>query len=143
MQDLYDKIKKIEALLASTQFEGEKQAALSALARIAANHGEVKPVNPALINAKEFTMYTSSNWNKRLLLAVCRKHGLNPFRYHRQKYTTVVVRANQDYFNQVVWKEYLAYTKHLDLLIDDITNELIDKIHAPVEEQVVAGELNA
>jgi hypothetical protein len=66
---------------------------------------------------------------------LCGKYQLHPYRYHRQKYTTVMVRINPQFLNEVLWPEYLFYSKHLEALVEDITSDLIHKIHAVAEEK--------
>ncbi len=139
MQNILDRIKKIEALIAGTNIEGERQAAISAKERILQKH----PMLEILKDAKEYYLHTQGSWHKKLLLALCRKYGLNPYRYHRQKYTTVVVRINEGFLNQVLWKEFQECSKHLEALVDEVTDDLIQKIHRHEEEEVVIqGELN-
>ena len=133
-QSLIEKIKKIEALIAGATSDGEKQAAELASQRVR-DKLKQKP------EVSEYTLYTSDTWHKKLLLAICRKYGLKPYRYHRQKYTTVMVRAEDDFLNNVVWKEYLEYSKLLEALVDDITNDVIAKIHAHSDEDIVPKQL--
>ena len=137
MNTLLEKIKKIEALIAGAQTDGEKNAAISARERILHN-------NPSLnadINAREFRLSLLSDWHKKLLIAICRKYGIKPYRYHRQKSTTVMIRINEGFLNRVVWKEYLQYSKLMAELLDEITNDLISKIHKDEEEEVIQGEI--
>jgi hypothetical protein len=138
MSTLLDKIAKIQALILGTNIEGERQAAIAAKARLMAQQPEVLPQH---LDAKEYTLYTPDNWHKQLLMALCRKYELKPYRYHRQKYTTLMVRCNWDWLNKVLWKEYQEYSKHLEALVDDVTSELINKIHAPEEEDIISGHL--
>jgi hypothetical protein len=137
MKDLQEKIKKIEALIKGAQTEGEKNAAISARERILGKYPELDISK----NLREYTLYTSDNWHKRLLLAICRKYEVKPYRYYRQKYTTVMVRVNEVFLHKVLWKEYVEYSKHLEELIGEITDDLIDKIHKHEEEDVIQGEL--
>jgi len=137
MDDLLQKIKKIEALIAGAKTDGEKSAAMSAKDRILKKYPGVDIHKDAI----EFTLYTTDSWNKKLLVAICRKYGLRPYRYHRQKYTTVMVRANEDFLNNILWKEYLDYSKKLGELVTEITDELISKIHKHEDEEIIRGEL--
>ncbi len=130
MRLLLDKIKKIEALIEGATSEGEKRAAELAKKRVNQKM-EDQP------NMVEYRLYTPDYWHKKLLLAICRKYGLKPFRYHRQKYTTVMVKIEEDFLNNVVWKEYLEYSDHLEKLIEDITSDLINKIHEHHDEDIV------
>lgn len=137
MNGLLEKIKKIEALIAGAKTDGEKSAAMSAKDRILKKY----PGLEIHKNAIEYRLSTHSSWNKKLLVAICRKYGVNPYRYYRQKYTTVMVRVNADFLNNVLWKEYLEYSEQLEELVTDITDQLISKIHEHEEEDVIRGEL--
>ena len=138
MNALLEKIKKMYALIAGAQTDGEKNAAISARERILRN-------NPSLqieALAKEFSLSMPSNWHKKLLLAICHKYGVKPYRYHRQKYTTVMVRVNEDFLNRVLWQEFKEYSKLMEELVTEITDDLIAKIHQHEDEDLIQGELN-
>jgi hypothetical protein len=135
MQSILDKIKKIEALINGTNIAGEQQAAIEALKRLQNRMGELPPQQ---IGAVEYTLHTTDHWHKRLLLALCGKYQIKPYRYHRQKYTTVMIRVNPQFIDEVLWPEYLLYSKHLEALVEDITSDLIQKIHAVAEEKDIS-----
>lgn len=138
MEDLLERIRKIESLIYGAATEGEKNAAISAKERILNKYPELEIHK----NPKEYALYTQGNWHKKLLLAICRKYGVKPYRYHRQKYTTVMVRINEDFLNKILWKEYLEYSEHLEKLVSEITDDLIDKIHKYEEEDIIQGNLD-
>jgi len=137
MTDLLERIKKIEALINGATTAGEKNAAISAKDRLL----KKQPNLEIHQNLEEYSLYTSDSWHKKLLIAICRKYGVMPYRYKRQKYTTVMVRINQDFLNNVLWPEYLEYSKHLEKLVEEITDDLISKIHKHEEEDIVQGRL--
>jgi hypothetical protein len=140
MSTLYDKIKKIEALILGSNVEGERQAAKAALKRL-------KDSAPAIPlqhqDAMEFSLSSGSNWNKQLILALCGKYDLKPYRYYRQKYTTVMVRCNKDFMNKVFWPEYQQYAQMLNVLVEEIATDLIAKIHKGAEEEIISGQLDS
>ncbi len=135
LNKLAERLKKIEALIAGTDYVGEKEAAESAKERLVERYGELGFDKDK--NATEYRLYTPDSWHKKLLLALCRKRGLEPYRYHRQKYTTVMVKVNEEYLNEVLWKEYLHYSAELEALIGEITDDMINNIHQPAEETLV------
>lgn len=137
MDNLLERIKKIEALINGAQTEGEKDAAISAKDRILKKYPELEIHR----NPKEYRLSTTDRWHKKLLIALCRKYGVNPYRYHRQKYTTVMVSINEEFLNKVLWREFLEYSDHLEKLVEEITDELIGKIHTYEEEDIIRGEL--
>lgn len=137
MSTIQEKIQKIEALIAKSTEAGEIQAARAALERMKQIHADSPDTREM-----EFSMYTTDNWHKRLLMAICRKYGLKPFRYHKQKYTTVMVRTSKDFMNKVLWKEYQEYALILEGLVEEITGDLINKIHQDQEEELISGQLD-
>ena len=87
-QQLVVKLRKIEALFARPGTEGERRAAESASNRIRARLAELDHVEPAV----EFRFSMTDAWSRSLFIAVLRRHGLRPYRYHGQRRTTVMVK---------------------------------------------------
>lgn len=137
MEHLLERIKKIEALIIGASTDGEKNAAVTAKERIL----EKYPALEIHKNPTEYRLSTSSEWNKKLLIAICRKYGVKPYRYHRQKYTTVMVNMNEAFLTKILWKEYEEYSKLLNKLVEEITNDLISKIHKHEDEDIIHGKL--
>lgn len=139
MEHLLDRIRKIEALISGASTDGEKNAAVTAKERILKKYPELEIHR----NPVEYRLSTNSEWNKKLLLAICRKYGVKPYRYHRQKYTTVMVNINEDFLTKVLWKEYQEYSELLNGLVEEITNDLISKIHTHEDETVINENLES
>lgn len=137
MEHLLERIKKIEALIEGASTDGEKNAAESAKDRILKKFPELEIHK----NPVEYRLSTNSQWNKKLLIAICRKYGVKPFRYHRQKYTTVMVNINAEFLNKILWKEYEEYSKLLNKLVEEITDDLISRIHKHEDEDIIHGNL--
>lgn len=132
--DLVEKIRKIEALIAGTKSDGERQAAEFAKQRLQ----EKITVQPI-----EYTVRLHSRWEKKLFVAICSKYGLRTYRYMRQKYTTAMVRVAKPFMESVLWPEYNKYASILHKLTEEISSDLISKIHLGKEddETIIAGEL--
>ena len=132
--DIADKIRKIEALIAGAKSNGERQAAEFAKQRL-----QEKITAPPM----EYTVRLHSRWEKKLFVAICNKHGLHTYRYMRQKYTTAMVRVAKPFMDLVLWPEYSKYASILHKLTEEISTDLISKIHLVTEEDetVIAGEL--
>lgn len=137
MKNLLDRIRKIEALISGASTNGEKNAAKTAKERILKKYPELEIHR----NPVEYRLSTNSEWDKKLLLAICRKYGVKPYRYHRQKYTTVMVNINEEFLTNVLWKEYQEYSELLNGLVEEITNDLISKIHTHEDETIINGNL--
>lgn len=132
--DIADKIRKIEALIAGAKSDGERQAAEFAKQRLQ-DKIAAQPI--------EYTVRLDSRWKKKLFLAICSKHGLKTYRYMRQKYTTTMVLVAKPFMDLILWPEYHKYATILDKLTEEISTDLISKIHLVKEEDetVIAGEL--
>lgn len=130
--NLQEKIKKVEALIERAGSEGERESAILAKKRL-----EQYKVKEEI----EYSISTPDMWHKKLFMAICHKHNLKPYRYYRQKYTTAMVKVSKQFVDEVVWPEYLKYAKILEELVDDVTAELISKIHKEEEEIIITGEI--
>ena len=137
-QDLLDKLSKIERLYAGAATPGEKEAAADAIARIKRRLGETAKVDHPI----EFKFTLSDGWSKKLFMALLRRYELKPYRYARQRRTTVMVRVPRSFVNETLWPEFLELSKVLQTYLDEVTERVISgAIHANEgEEEVIAGE---
>lgn len=79
---------------------------------------------------------------KKLFIALARKHGLRPYRYPRQKHTTVMLKGKRSFFDQVLWPQFVQLSEDLNFLLQQITNEVIRSVlHGdPSEVHAATGE---
>ena len=71
-------------------------------------------------------------------MALLRRYGLEPYRYPRQKHTTVMARVSAGFVNETLWPEFVELDKILTAQVDDITSRLIaESVHADSSEAVV------
>lgn len=88
---LREKLRKIEALFVGAGTAGERLAAEAALQRVRARVEELARHDPPI--EQQFSL--PDQWSRHLFLALCRRYGLRPFRYRRQRRNTVMVRASR------------------------------------------------
>ena len=84
---LREKLRKIEALFAGAGTAGERLAAEAALERVRSRLGELSRQNPSI--EMQFSM--PDQWSRHLFLALCRRYGMKPYRYYRQRRNTVMI----------------------------------------------------
>jgi len=137
-QDLLDKLSKIERLYAGAATPGEKEAAADAIARIKRRLGETAKVERPI----EYKFTLTDGWSKKLFTALLRRYALRPYRYARQRRTTVMVRVPRSFVNETLWPEFLELSSVLQTYLDEVTERVISgAIHANEgEEEVIAGE---
>ena len=128
---LRDKLRKIEALFAGAGTSGERLAAEAALERVRARLTELRRQDPAA----ELQISLSDQWSRRLFLALCRRYGLEPYRYHRQRRTTLMVRAPRRFFDQVLWPEFSELDRALQAYLHEVTLRVIrEDVYADASE---------
>jgi len=137
-QDLLDKLSKIERLYAGAATPGEKEAAADAILRIKRRLGETAKVERPI----EYKFTLADGWSKKLFTALLRRYELRPYRYARQRRTTVMVRVPRSFVDETLWPEFLELSKVLQAYLDEVTERVISRaIHETEgEEEIIAGE---
>lgn len=120
---LQARLAKLETLFRRSGTDGERAAAGAAIGRIKerlqSDRGE-KPI--------ELKFSLPDVWSVRLFVAVCRKHDVAPYRYPRQRRTTVMVRTSERYFTDVVWSEFSDLHSELAIWFEDTVSHLISEV---------------
>ncbi|MEN3943591.1 hypothetical protein WJU23_19995 [Prosthecobacter sp. SYSU 5D2] len=137
-KDLLEKLRKIERLYAGATTAGEKEAAADAMARITRRLQETVRTEAAI----EYKFTLTDAWSKKLFIALLRRYSLRPYRYARQRRTTVMVRVPRSFVDQTLWPEFLELSAVLKNYLDEMTEQVIRQgIHEDAaEEDVVSGE---
>ena len=128
---LREKLRKIEALFAGAGTAGERDAAQAALNRVRDRLAEMGRRDPAI--EMQFSM--ADQWSRRLFLALARRNGLSPYRYRRQRMTTVMVRVPKGFVDQVLWPEFQELNKALVHYLNEVTLRVIrEEVHGDASE---------
>jgi hypothetical protein len=120
-QELRQKLRKIAALFEGATTPGEREAATAAIQRVRAALNETERTEKAI----EVNFRLPDRWNRRLFTALCRRYGLKPYRYPRQRYSTVVLRAPASFINGTLWPEFLEIKSALDEYLHEATERII------------------
>ena len=118
--DIRAKLDKLEALFARGATEGERAAAGAALDRLNSRLGA-----GAQEEEIEFQYSLPDAWAVRIFVALCRKHGVKPYRYPRQRRTTVMVQVQKTAFEQTVLAEFNTLHAELVAYFKDTVDHLI------------------
>src|SRR6266567_100763 len=120
-EQIREKLRKISALFEGATTIGERNAAAAAIERVKKALGAVlKSEQP-----EEFQFTLPDRWQRRLFAALCRRYGLEPYRYKRQRYTTVMVRAPRSFIERTLWPEYQEIKGALDDYLNEATERII------------------
>lgn len=120
-QELRQKLRKIAALFEGATTPGERNAAEAAIKRVRAAIAATERSEKTI----EMNFRLPDRWNRRLFLALCRRYGLHPYRYPRQRYSTVVLRAPASFINGTLWPEFLQIKTALDEYLHEATERII------------------
>ena len=120
-RELREKLRKISALFEGATTPGERNAAAAAIVRVKqALAGMLRTEQPI-----EMRFSLPDRWQRRLFSALCRRYGLEPYRYKRQRHTTVLVRAPKSFIERTLWPEYLEIKDALDEYLNEATERII------------------
>ena len=135
---LIEKLKRIEALFSGATTEGEREAAANALQRMHERLKKIQEIDPP----KEYRFSMSDMWSRKLFVALLRRYGIKPYRYYRQKHTTVMAKVSTKFVDETLWPEFQELNQTLRSYLDDITNRVISQsIHSDNSEAEVIQRL--
>ncbi len=128
---LREKLRKIEALFAGAATAGEKAAAGAAADRIRARLGKAADTEAL----EEIRFSVPDLWSRKLFIALCRRYGINPFRYRRMHRQTIIIKAPRSFAEQVLWPEFQDLSAALSAYIAEITDKLIrEEVHGETSD---------
>ena len=128
---LIETLQKIEALFARPATEGERIAAGNALERIRQRLKQLELIEKPV----EYRFTLSDAWSVSLFIALLRRYGLRPFRYHGQRRTTVMAKVTKSFVDETLWPEFQQLSTTLRHYLDEVTQRVIaEAIHGDVTD---------
>ena len=129
---LSGKLRKIEALFARAGTEGERLAAKAASERVRARLGAFLKSDKPI----EMKFSLTDAWSRQLFFALSRRYGLKPYRYPRQRRTTVMLSVPEKFINETLWPEF----KELNQVLVDYLYQVTERI---IREEVFSQTAEA
>jgi hypothetical protein len=130
---LREKLRKIEALFAGAATHGERSAAQAAMLRVRGRIADMR----ASEGASEIQFTLSDTWSRKLFLALARRYGLEPYRYPRQRQTTVILRTSRAFIDLVLWPEFRELNETLRSYLNEVTLRVIrEEVHADTADAI-------
>src|SRR5512144_1785954 len=117
---LREKLSRIEALFAGATTDGERVAAGEARRRIQQRLESVERLDPAV----EFRFTLADIWSRKLFLALLRRYELKPYRYRRQRRTTIMVKVPKPFVHETLWPEYQQINAAMRTYLDGVTDRI-------------------
>jgi hypothetical protein len=121
-QRLIEKLRRIEALFADrAATAGEKAAAGEARERIRQRLEAFTQSDPPV----EYSFALHNPWSHKLFVALLRRYNIRPYRYARQRHTTVMARVPARFVNETLWPEFAELDRTLQSYLTEETNRVI------------------
>ena len=122
-QKLLEKLRRVEALFAGTDADGERDAAAAAAQRLRDRLAELRRQDPPV----EYKFTLADLWSRRLFTALLRRYGIEPFRYSGQRHTTVMAIVPRIFVDDTLWPEYTQLNDVLRTYLDQVTTRAISE----------------
>jgi len=141
---LLEKLRLIEALFAGAGTEGERDAAGRARQRILDRLAALEQEDPPV----EYQFSMTDMWSRKVFVALLRRYGIRPYRYRRQRHTTVMARVSKRFLDQTLWPEFQEISGTLRTYLSDVTERVVaqvihqDSSEAEVVEQAEPLQLH-
>ena len=121
LNQLLERLRRVEALHARTDVVGERDAAANAMHAIRAQLERHEQRDPPV----EFKFSMADSWSRRLFTALLRRYGIEPFRYRGQRRTTVMARASKSFVDETLWPEFVELSEILREYLTEVTDRVI------------------
>jgi hypothetical protein len=129
-QRLIEKLQRIEALFAGAATAGEREAAAHARQR----------TDPPV----EYSFRLRDRWSLKLWTALLRRYQIRPYRYPRQRLTTIMARVPKKFLDETLWPEFCELDKTLASYLAEMTDRVIKQgIEADFSEVEVVSQQGA
>jgi len=121
---LIEKLRLIEALFAGATTEGERVSAQHARERILARLRSLEVEDPPV----EYKFTMRDMWSRRVFVALLRRYALSPYRYRRQRYTTVMVKVSKGFVDETLWPQYQQLAESLSEYLSEVTDRVVSQV---------------
>lgn len=135
VDELIERLLKIEALHAGSTTPGERIASEEALRRILAR------LEALADEPQEFQFTLTSRWSQKLFVALARRYGLKPFRRRRQHSTTIMLAVKRRFLEETFIPQFNALYQELGKHFDEIAETIIERaVHRDLTEAPEVAE---
>jgi tRNA nucleotidyltransferase (CCA-adding enzyme) len=136
-RQLLEKLRSIERLHAGATTPGERMAAANARERIRRRLEEAARLDPPV----EYQFRMADMWSRRLFVALLRRYGIQPYRYRRQRHTTVMARVPKRFLDETLWPEFQELSATLRRYLDEVTERVVSEgVYADSSEAEVVSD---
>lgn len=134
---LIEKLRLIEALFAGATTLGEREAAERAGQRIRDRLKGLEQEAPPI----EYKFTLGDQWSRKVFCALLRRYDIRPYRYARQRHTTVMARVSKRFVDETLWPEFQEISSMLRTYLAEVTDRVVSQvIHTDSSDAEVVAE---
>ena len=122
-QKLIDKLRLIERLASGATTKGEEVAAELAKERILERLRLFEKEDPPV----EYRFSMTDMWSRKVFVALLRRYGIKPYRYHRQRHTTVMAKLSKTFVDETLWPEFQDISSTLSDYLSEVTDRVVSQ----------------
>ncbi len=64
-------------------------------------------------------------WSRKVFVALLRRYRIKPYRYHRQRHTTVMAQLSKTFVDETLWPEFQDISSTLSDYLSEVTDRVI------------------
>ncbi len=121
---LVDKLRRVESLFAGATTEGERIAAGLARERILERLRGWEREEPPV----EYRFSMTDMWARKVFVALLRRYGIRPYRYSRQRHTTVMAQVSSRFVDETLWPEFKEISRELKNYLSEVTDRVVAQV---------------
>jgi hypothetical protein len=77
---------------------------------------------------EEVQFSTNDLWSRRVFVALLRRYGIRPYRYPRQRHTTVMARMPRRFLDETLWPQYQELSETLRAYLSQVTDRVVAQV---------------
>jgi hypothetical protein len=75
----------------------------------------------------EYRFSIFATWTHRLLVALLRRYGITPYRYHGQRHSTIMIKASEQFILETLLPEFNQLRTILVSYFEEVTRTVVFK----------------
>jgi hypothetical protein len=121
---LIERLRSIEALHAGATTPGERAAAARGRERLLEHLQSLERGE----EPEEFQFTMGDTWSRKVFCALLRRYGIRPYRYPRQRRTTVMARVPRRFVDETLWPEFQEINRELMAYLQESTDRILRRV---------------
>ena len=76
----------------------------------------------------EYRFSMEDLWSRKVFVALLRRYDITPYRYKRQRHTTVMARVSERFVDETLWPEFQEFSGTLARYLSEVTERVVAEV---------------